>query len=106
MTRRLLIFLIIGWTGAAMVACTGPASRKASSQPGVTEGEITDCDTRSCFVGLLDYGGEILLSRQQPDGSLEEIYQVRRARVPPYDLSLTARCRLPPWGSGISSVIR
>ena len=52
----------------------------ASKQSGVTENEIAECDTRSCFVGLLDYGGEILLSRRMPDGSLEEIYQVRRQK--------------------------
>ncbi len=63
-----------------MVACVGPASRKASKQSGATESEIGQCDTRSCFVGLLDYGGEILLSRQKQDGSLEEIYQVRRQK--------------------------
>ena len=80
MTRSNLPSLILVGFLAVLTACTGPASKKAASQPGVTEGEITDCDARSCFVGLLDYGGSILLSRQNPDGTLEEIYQVRRAR--------------------------
>lgn len=80
MARRSTSWLMLGCFLAATAACTGPASRKAASQPGVTQGEIEDCDTRGCFVGLLDYGGQIVLSRQKPDGSLEEIYQVRRAR--------------------------
>jgi hypothetical protein len=80
MTRRLLTFLIIGCAVAAIASCIGPAARKAASQSGATESEITGCETRSCFVGLLEYGGEVLQSRQSPDGSLEEIYQVRRAK--------------------------
>ena len=78
MPRRLLRLLVIGWILAAVAACVGPASRKAAKQSGATEREVGRCDTRSCFVGLLEHGGEILLSRPQPDGSLEEIYQVRR----------------------------
>jgi hypothetical protein len=80
MTRKALILSIIVCIAVTLTACVGPASRKASKQAGATEKEIGKCDTRSCFVGLLDYGGEILLSRQQPDGSLEEIYQVRRRK--------------------------
>jgi hypothetical protein len=80
MARTFSTLLIVVWVLAAMAACTGPASRKAASQPGATESEIAACDTRSCFVGLLDYGGQILLSREKPDGSLEEIYQVRRGK--------------------------
>jgi hypothetical protein len=80
MAQRFLTWLIVGWFLTAMTACTGPASRKAASQPGATERDIAACETRSCFVGLLDYGGQILLSRPKPDGSLEEIYQVRRAK--------------------------
>ena len=80
MIRKLFTWFIIGLLMAAMTACAGPASRKASKQSGATEKEIGKCETRSCFVGLLDYGGEILLSRQQPDGSLEEIYQVQRRK--------------------------
>jgi len=78
MKRTFLICLII--LLMALTACVGPASRKASKQAGATEKEIGQCETRSCFVGLLEYGGEILLSREQPDGSLEEIYQVRRRK--------------------------
>jgi len=80
MKQTLSTLLITGWILSATAACTGPASRAAASQSGATESEIGDCDTRSCFVGLLDYGGQILLSREKPDGSLEEVYQVRRAK--------------------------
>ena len=41
---------------------------------------IGKCQTRTCFVGLLDYGGKILISRHQEDGSLEEVYQVQRRK--------------------------
>jgi len=80
MTEKVLTFLLIGWIMVSVSACVGPASRKAAKVSGATEREIGKCDTRSCFVGLLDYGGEIVLSRQQPDGSLEEIYKVRRKK--------------------------
>lgn len=74
------IILILILICITLTACVGPASRKASRQSGATERDIGKCDTRECFVGLLDYGGDILLSRDQADGSLEEIYQVRRKK--------------------------
>ncbi|NEV64036.1 hypothetical protein [Thiorhodococcus minor] len=78
--RRFLALLIALALVVGMAACVGPASKKASKQAGATEKEVGRCETRSCFVGLLDYGGEILKSTPQADGSLEEIYQVRRKK--------------------------
>ena len=78
--RRLLTFLIAVVLAVSTAACVGPASKKASKQAGATQKEIGKCETRSCFVGLLDYGGQILQSTRQPDGSLEEIYQVQRKK--------------------------
>jgi len=80
MKRYPLLYLIILLMVVSLSACVGPASRKASRQAGATERDIGKCATRECFVGLLDYGGDILLSRDQPDGSLEEIYQVQRKK--------------------------
>ena len=80
MTARTAKVFFVAVLALGMAACVGPASKKASKQSGVTPSEIGKCDTRSCFVGLLDYGGQILLSRQQADGSLEEIYQVQRQK--------------------------
>ncbi|WP_143741805.1 hypothetical protein [Thiorhodovibrio frisius] len=60
--------------------CTGPAAKKASKQAGATENRIARCETRSCFLGLLEYGGQILLAKEQPDGTFEEVYQVRRKK--------------------------
>lgn len=80
MTRKYLTLLIVILMAFVLTACVGPASRKAAKQAGATEKDIGKCETRECFVGLLDYGGDILLSREQADGSLEEIYQVRRRK--------------------------
>lgn len=80
MTRRLLTLLTMAMLAVGITACIGPAAKKASKQGGATENEIGRCETRSCFLGLLDYGGEILQSARQPDGSLEEVYQVRRRK--------------------------
>ena len=80
MTMRTAKVFPVAILAVCMVACVGPAAKKASKQSGVTASEIGKCDTRSCFVGLLEYGGEMLLSRLQPDGSLEEIYQVQRQK--------------------------
>lgn len=80
MTTRTPKVFAVALLAVCLAACVGPASKKASKQSGVTPSEIGKCDTRSCFVGLLDYGGQILLSRQQADGSLEEIYQVQRQK--------------------------
>ena len=80
MTLQLPKFLLVVAVAFSLAACVGPAAKKAARQSGATEKEIGRCETRSCFVGLLDYGGESLLSRQQDDGSLEEIYQVRRKK--------------------------
>lgn len=64
----------------SLISCVGPAAKKASKQQGATAGDIGKCETRACFLGLLDYGGKILISHKLPDGSLEEIYQVQRRK--------------------------
>lgn len=78
--RKALAYLALATLVATSPACTGPAAKKASKQAGVTKSKIAKCETRSCFLGLLEYGGDILQSDEKPDGSLEEIYQVRRKK--------------------------
>ena len=73
--RTLILLLLL-----SLIGCVGPAAKKASKQKGATAADIGKCETRACFVGLLDYGGKILVSDKQPDGSLEEIYQVQRRK--------------------------
>jgi len=80
MTRKLFTLFVVAMLAVGMTACIGPAAKKASKQAGATEREIGNCETRSCFDGLLDYGGKILQSTEQPDGSLEQVYQVRRKK--------------------------
>jgi hypothetical protein len=72
--------LAVAVFAAAVSACTGPAAKKASRHAGASRHEIARCETRSCFLGLLKYGGEVLVSTRHPDGSLEEVYQVSRER--------------------------
>ena len=77
-SNRFFQLLTVTLVVMSLVACVGPASRSAARTAGATERDIGRCEDRACFVGLLQYGGEILISRQKLDGSLEEIYQVRR----------------------------
>ncbi|WP_328987133.1 hypothetical protein [Thiorhodovibrio winogradskyi] len=80
MIRLGSILLVLALLTATIAACTGPAAKQASKQAGATESRIARCESRSCFMGLLEYGGQILLDKQHPDGSFEEIYQVRRKK--------------------------
>lgn len=57
-------------------AC-GSAAEMAARHEGVSESDIKDCEVRLCFLQL---GSEILDKKENPDGSLTEIYRVRRAR--------------------------
>ncbi len=78
MSVRFAQLMVVSLVIASLLACTGPAAKSASRQAGATPRDIGRCEDRACFVGLLQYGGEILISRERADGSLEEIYQVRR----------------------------
>jgi len=58
------------------VGC-GSAAEMAAKHEGVSESDIKDCETRLCYLKL---GSEILDKKQDPDGSLTEIYRVKRER--------------------------
>jgi len=65
------IFLLIA------SGCSSSAADMAAKKEGVTPRQVSRCDTRMCFIGL---GSEILDKKENPDGSLTEIYRVKRAR--------------------------
>lgn len=60
-----------------LVSCAGSASQMAAKHEGVTPRQIGRCDTRLCFMAL---GPEILETKTNEDGSLTEIYRVRRKK--------------------------
>jgi hypothetical protein len=55
----------------------GSAAEMAAKHEGVSESDIRDCETRLCFLKL---GSEILDKKESADGSLTEIYRVKRER--------------------------
>ena len=57
--------------------CGSSAADMAAKKEGVSSRQVSRCDTRMCFLGL---GSEILDKKENPDGSLTEIYRVKRAR--------------------------
>ncbi len=59
------------------VSYTGSASKMAAKHEGVSTRQIGRCDTRLCFMAL---GPEILETKTNDDGSLTEIYRVRRKK--------------------------
>jgi hypothetical protein len=59
-----------------LVGCSS-AAEMAAKHEGVSESDIEDCETRLCFLKL---GSEILDKKQNADGSLTEIYRVKRER--------------------------
>ncbi len=60
-----------------VVSCTGSASKMAAKHEGATPRQIGRCETRLCFLAL---GPEILDKKTNDDGSLTEIYRVRRKK--------------------------
>ena len=60
-----------------IVSCTGSASKMAAKHEGVTKKQIGRCETRLCFLAL---GPEILNTKTNDDGSVTEIYRVRRKK--------------------------
>lgn len=60
-----------------LCACGGSAAEMAARHEGVSVSDIEDCEKRLCFLQL---GSEILDKKENPDGSLTEIYRVKRAR--------------------------
>lgn len=70
---------LMGFLGLLLFAsgCSSSAADMAAKKEGVTPRQVSRCDTRMCFLGL---GSEILDKKENPDGSLTEIYRVKRAR--------------------------
>jgi len=77
MLRRLQNRAIILSLTLFVVSCTGSASKMAAKHEGVTPRQIGRCETRLCFLAL---GPEILDTKTNDDGSLTEIYRVRRKK--------------------------
>ncbi len=77
MLRRLKSRAIILFLMLFVVSCTGSASKMAAKHEGVTPRQIGRCETRLCFLAL---GPEVLETKTNDDGSLTEIYRVRRKR--------------------------
>ena len=71
-SRAIFLFLLL-----FVVSCTGSASKMAVKHEGVTPRQIGRCETRLCFLAL---GPEVLETKTNDDGSLTEIYRVRRKR--------------------------
>lgn len=59
-----------------VVGCSS-AAEMAAKHEGASVSDIEDCETRLCFLKL---GSEILDKKQNSDGSLTEIYRVKRGR--------------------------
>ncbi len=59
-----------------VIGC-GSAAEMAAKHEGVSVSDIEDCDARLCFLKL---GSEILDKKENADGSLTEIYRVKRER--------------------------
>lgn len=72
--RNMMIVLLLAFT---VVACVGPAAKKAAEHEGVSPEQIRECSTRACFLGL---GGEILLTKEKEDGTIVEVYRMKRKR--------------------------
>jgi hypothetical protein len=63
-----ILLLVIGCSSAAEMA---------AKREGVSVSDIEGCETRLCFLKL---GPEILDKKENGDGSLTEIYRVKRER--------------------------
>jgi len=72
--RNVLWYLFLALVA---VGCGSSAADMAAKKEGVTPRQVSRCDTRLCFLGL---GSEILDKKENSDGSLTEIYRVKRAR--------------------------
>jgi hypothetical protein len=72
--RKTAVFLLLM---LALVACVGPAAKKAAEHEGVSSEQIQKCKTRSCFIGL---GGDILLTKEKEDGTIVEVYRMKKQR--------------------------
>ena len=59
-----------------VIGCSS-AAEMAAKHEGVSVSDIEDCETRLCFLKL---GPEILDKKENGDGSLTEIYRVKRER--------------------------
>ena len=68
---------IVLFLAFAVVACVGPAAQKAAEHEGVSPEQIRECEIRACFLAL---GGEILLSKEKEDGTIMEVYRMKRKR--------------------------
>ncbi len=72
--RKMAIVLFLMFT---MVACVGPAAKKAAEHEGVSPEQIRKCVTRACFLAL---GGDILLTKEKEDGTIVEVYRMKKKR--------------------------
>jgi len=72
--RNVLWFLFLVLVASG---CGSSAADMAAKKEGVTPRQVSRCSTRMCFLGL---GAEILDKKENPDGTLTEIYRVKRAR--------------------------
>lgn len=70
--KLILFCLVMG----VFISC-GSAAEMAARHEGVSVSDIRNCEVRLCFLQL---GSEILDKKENPDGSLTEIYRVKRAR--------------------------
>ena len=59
-----------------VIGCSS-AAEMAAKHEGVSVSDIEDCENRLCFLKL---GSEILDKKENGDGTLTEIYRVKRAR--------------------------
>lgn len=66
----------IGMLLLFVIGCSS-AAEMAAKHEGVSVSDIEDCETRLCFLKL---GPEILDKKENGDGSLTEIYRVKRER--------------------------
>lgn len=75
MAQRSLACFVISLLIAS--GCGSSAADMAAKKEGVSPRQVSRCSTRMCFIGL---GSDILDKKENPDGSLTEIYRVKRAR--------------------------
>ena len=63
--------------GLALTMGCSSAAEMAAKHEGVSESDIEECEVRLCFLKL---GPEILDKKENKDGTLTEIYRVKRER--------------------------
>ena len=75
MVNRCFLFVAAGIL--MVISGCGSAAEMAAKHEGVSPSDIKKCETRLCFLQL---GADILDKKENTDGSLTEIYRVKRER--------------------------